>query len=76
MLAVAAAVLPDGTPVILSGGHDGTVRIWRTEDSTPLVSPLELPEPVRAVAVDGNVTITAAGADIALHRTALTRPIC
>ena len=35
--AVAAGALPDGTPVIISGGHDGTVRVWRTADGTPLV---------------------------------------
>ena len=28
--AVAAGALPDGTPVIISGGGDGTVRVWRT----------------------------------------------
>ena len=27
--AVAAGALPDGTPVIISGGGDGTVRVWR-----------------------------------------------
>ncbi|HET9967300.1 MAG TPA: hypothetical protein VFQ68_03625 [Streptosporangiaceae bacterium] len=26
MQAVAAGALPDGTPVIISGGHDGTIR--------------------------------------------------
>ena len=30
MYAVAAGALPDGTPVIISGGGDGTVRVWRT----------------------------------------------
>jgi WD40 repeat protein len=28
--AVAAGALPDGTPVIISGGEDGMVRVWRT----------------------------------------------
>jgi len=59
---VAAGALPDGTPVIISGGYDRTVRVWRTADGTPAVPPLDLPEPVRAVAVHGNVIITAAGA--------------
>jgi len=27
--AVAVGALPDGTPVIVSGGDDGTVRVWR-----------------------------------------------
>ena len=38
--AVAAGALPDGTPVIISGGRDGTVRVWRTADGTPLGDPL------------------------------------
>jgi hypothetical protein len=37
---VAAGALPDGTPVIISGGDDGTVRVWRTADGTPVGSPL------------------------------------
>jgi WD40 repeat protein len=74
--AVAAGVLPDGTPVIVSGGgFDRTVRVWRLADGTPLVPPLDLPESVRAVAVHGNVIITAAGADIAVHQPALRRPM-
>ena len=71
--AVAAGALPDGTPVIISGGTDGTVRVWRTADGTPAVPPLDLPQGVRAVAVHGNVIITAAGADIAVHQPALPR---
>ena len=75
--AVAAGTLPDGTPVIISGGQDRTVRVWRTADGTPAVPPLDLPESVRAVAVhgNGNVIITAAGADIAVHQPALPRPM-
>ena len=73
--AVAAGALPDGTPVIISGGWDGTVRVWRTADGTPVVPPLDLPESVQAVAVHGNVIITAAGADIAVHQPALPRPM-
>ena len=73
VLAVAAGALPDGTPVIISGGTDGTVRVWRTADGTPVVPPLDLPESVRAVAVQGNVIITAAGADIAVHQPAVPR---
>ena len=38
--AVAAGALPDGTPVIISGGDDGTVRVWRTADGTPVGEPL------------------------------------
>ena len=38
--AVAAGALPDGAPVIISGGDDGTVRVWRTADGTPVGEPL------------------------------------
>jgi hypothetical protein len=62
--AVAAGTLPDGTPVIISSGENGTVRVWRLADNTPFVPPLDLPESVRAVVLHGNVIITAAGADI------------
>jgi hypothetical protein len=73
--AVAAGALPDGTPVIISGGLDGRVRVWRTADGSPVVPPLHLFESVRAVALQGNVIITAAGADIAVHQPALPRPM-
>ena len=66
--AVAVGALPDGTPVIVSGGDDGTVRVWRLADGTPLVPPLDLPESVCAVAVYGNVIVTAAGANISVHQ--------
>ena len=73
--AVAAGMLPDGTPAIISGGSDATVRVWRLADGTPVVPPLDLPESVRAVAVHGNVIITAAGADIAVHQPTLLQPM-
>jgi WD40 repeat protein len=38
--AVAAGVLPDGAPVVISGGRDGTVRVWRLADGTPIGKPL------------------------------------
>ena len=39
--AVAAGKLPDGTMVIIiSGGHNGTVRVWRLADGTPVGQPL------------------------------------
>ena len=66
--AVAVGALPDGTPVIVSGGRDGMVRVWRLADGTPLVPPLDLPESVSGIAVHGNVIVTAAGADIAVHQ--------
>ena len=53
--AVAAGALPDGTPVIISGGRrDGTVRVWRMADGTPLGEPL--------TGHDGTVAAVAAGA--------------
>ena len=73
--AVAVGALPDGTPVIVSGGDDATVRVWRLADRTPLVPPLNLPDSVQAVAVHGNVIVTAAGSDIAVHQPALPRPM-
>ena len=73
--AVAAGALPDGTPVIISGGWAGTVRVWRTADGAPVVAPLKLPESVQAVAVHGNLIITAAGAHIAVHQPVLPRPM-
>ena len=51
VVAVAAGRLPDGTPVIISGGRDGTVRVWRLADRTPVGEPLRGHEgPVVAVA--------------------------
>jgi len=38
--AVAIGDLPDGTPVIVSSGRDGTVRVWRLADGTPVGKPL------------------------------------
>ena len=32
--------LPDGTPVIVSGGRDQAVRVWRLADGTPVGEPL------------------------------------
>jgi hypothetical protein len=32
VFAVAVGALPDGTLVIISGGGDGTVRVWRLAD--------------------------------------------
>jgi WD40 repeat protein len=72
---VAVGALPDGTPVIVSGGQDGTMRVWRLVDGTPLAPPLDLREPVRVIAVHGNIIVTAAGADIAIHQLAFPRPI-
>ena len=72
--AVAVGRLPDGTPIVVNGSDDGTVRVWRLADRTPVVPPLELPEPVSAVAVHGNLIVTAAGADIAVHQLAPYNP--
>jgi WD40 repeat protein len=72
---VAAGRLLDGTPVIVSGGYDGTVRVWRLADGIPVASPLDLPGSVSGVAVHGNLIITAAGADIAVHEPAHLRPM-
>jgi hypothetical protein len=68
--------MPDGTPVIISGGDEGTVRVWRAGDGTPVGEPLYLAESVEDVTADGNVIVNAAGADIAVHQLALPLPIC
>ena len=39
VFSVVVAALPDGTPVIVSGG-DRTVRVWRLADGTPLGDPI------------------------------------
>jgi len=72
--AVAVGALPDGTPVIISGDDRGMVQVWRLADGTPLVPPLYLPESVQAVAVHGDVIVTAAGTHIAVHQPASARP--
>ena len=52
--AVAVGALPDGTPVIVSGGDDGTVRVWDLESGDPVLGPL--------TGHDGGVTAVAVGA--------------
>ena len=73
VIAVAAGQMPDGTPVIVSGDVAGTVWIWRMAGRTLLVPPLVLPESVYAVAVRGDVIVTAAGIDLAVHQPATPR---
>ena len=80
--AVAAGVLPDGTPVIISGGEDGTVRVWRTADGTPVGEPLTGHHgPVWAVAAgvlpDGTPVIISGGQDrrVLVWRTADGTPV-
>jgi WD40 repeat protein len=69
--AVAAGALPDGTPVIISGSRDRTVRVWRLADGTPVGAPLGLPQPIRGVAVHGNVIVAAVGKSVVACRPAL-----
>ena len=66
--AVAVGALPDGTPVIVSGGgiSDGTVRVWRLADGAPVGEPLTgHPGGVYAVAVgalpDGTPVVVVGG---------------
>ena len=68
MTAVAVGALPDGTPVIVSGGGDGTVRVWRLADGAPVGEPLRGHDgAVDAVAVgalpDGTPVIVSGGGD-------------
>jgi hypothetical protein len=50
--------------------------VWRAGDGTPVGEPLYLAESVEDVTADGNVIVSAAGADIAVHQLALPLPIC
>jgi hypothetical protein len=52
----AVGVLRDSSPVIADG--DGSVRVWRLADGTPLSHPLDLPEPSWVVALRGNIIVT------------------
>jgi hypothetical protein len=63
---VAVGALPDGTPVIISGGDDEMVRVWRLADGTAVGKPLTgHARYVDAVAVgalpDGTPVIISAG---------------
>jgi hypothetical protein len=71
---VAVGALADGTPVIVSGGLDRTVRVWRLAGGTAVVPPLDLPEWVYGVAVHGDTIVTASRTDIAVHHSALPQP--
>ncbi len=54
-------------------GPDGAVNavaVGALPAGTPLAHPLDLSDPVRGVALYGNIIVTAAGRDIALHRPA------
>ena len=80
--AVAAGALPDGTPVIISGGDDGTVRVWRLADGTLVGEPLTgHGGGVRAVAAgalpDGTPVIISGGDDgtVRVWRTADGTPV-
>ena len=64
-------------PVIVSGGapdmfssgpFDDTVGVWRLAYGSPVVPPLDLADWVRGVAVPGNIIVTPAGSDIAVHQ--------
>ena len=72
VIAVAVGALPDGTPVIVSGDY-ASVWVWRLTDGTLVVPPLDLAGPVSDVATHGDVIVTVAGADIAVHQLALMR---
>ena len=64
--AVAAGTLPDGTPVIISGGADGTMRVWRTADGTAVGKPLRGDDPLAVAGgalPDGTPVIITSGRD-------------
>ena len=66
--AVAVGALADGVPVIVSGGEDATVRVWRLADGIPVGDPVTgHTGAVNAVAVgalaDGTPVIVSGGED-------------
>ena len=66
--AVAVGALPDGTPALISGGDDKTVRVWRLADGAPVGEPLRgHAGGVHAVAVgvlpDGTPVVISGGVD-------------
>jgi hypothetical protein len=68
MSMVAAGALPDGTLVIVSSDRNGTWWVWRLADGTPLAHPLDLAKPLRAIAIHGDIIVTAVGRDVAVHQ--------
>jgi WD40 repeat protein len=78
--AVAVKRLPDGTPVIVSGSNDGTVRVWRLADGSPVGQPLRGDDgAVYAVAVgalpDGTPVIVSGGGTVRVWRLADGAPV-
>jgi hypothetical protein len=45
--------------------------MWRLADGTPHGKPLDLPEPVKGIALHGKIIVTVAGWDIAVHQPAV-----
>ena len=55
-------------------GGDGSVRVWRLADGTPLAHPLDLPELSWVVALRGNIIVTAAAGTLACTSQGLHDP--
>jgi WD40 repeat protein len=72
--ALAVGVLPDGTPVIVSGSGDGTVWVRQLTDGTELAPPLDLPGRVDSVAIHGDIIVTASSGGMAVHRLVIRQP--
>ena len=67
--ALAISVLPDGVPVIVSGGQDATIRVWRLDNGAPVGEPMYgHSDAVTSVAVgtlpDGTAVIVSVSADL------------
>jgi hypothetical protein len=68
VLALTVGALPDGSPVVVSGGADGKLRVWRLADGAPVGKPITgHPGGVNAVATtampDATPVVVSGGAD-------------
>ena len=73
---MAAGALPDGTPVIITGGEDGTVRVWPTADGTPAGEPLRGPYDLVNALPDGTPVVIGGGSGmVRVWRTADGIPV-
>ena len=66
--ALAAGAMADGKPVVVSGGSDGTVRVWQLADGAPVGEPLRghdgrIHAVATGVTADGTAVVVSGGQD-------------